>query len=371
MQYTSAWVGSEFVSFYQVMHQKILFATFAVCFALSWKAGAESRCVDLFEPRPIEVHGAPEATRKLNRQEKESRLFRHYVYSPDDLSRILVSESLKAGPAPYVEMGFDRKRYVDLTGVFLTDSDTSPGSVGLESRAEHFVDLAISPEIEILEIKKGIYIVPGPPGVRPWVQKLLEQADTDPSSLNQWEQKTVAEARSRFSGTPLHIPIRIQDSSLVQRVNRIAHELLLRKGKSAAERDLSYGKDIVKIETEAIPARVRRLEIWDVQGQIFRHYTSQNQIEVISRDSILKAGPTPYVESQGERFRITYSALKGVFLTSPSYSPKQVGVFHQPYIEFTIDSKMPVLELEPGIFLIPSGGEPLSIPIKIINRGLL
>lgn len=329
---------------------------------------AQVACKDYFDPRPVEIRGLPDSARKLSRVEK-TKVFRHYTHTAEDLIQILDSETLKAGPAPYVEVGFERKRYVDLTGVFFTDVDFVPGAIGLDSKTKHFVDFRISPDVEVFEIAKGIYLAPGSPGVRPWVKKLMERADADPSSLNSWEQKAVSEARSQFSETPLILPIQTEDNSLAQSTHAIAQDFLSKRGKPAAEKDLSYGKDIVKVESEGIPARARLLKEEEVANLVFRHYSLK--ADLIRETSMLKAGTTPYVESQGERFWIGYVQLKGIFMTTKEFLPKQVGVFPEQYVDFKIDPKIAVLELEPGIYLIPSNGKPLSISIKILERGRL
>jgi hypothetical protein len=103
-----------------------------------------------------------------------------------------------------------------------------------------------------------------------------------------------------------------------------------------------------------------------VPAEIFRHYSSPENIEAIIKGRKLIAGNLPYVvTSRG--VRTSFVDLTGIFLTKPGFSPQQVGVEKNKlnsFIDLRLPSGTEVIQLEPGIFLVPG---PAKIPEWIAN----
>lgn len=92
---------------------------------------------------------------------------------------------------------------------------------------------------------------------------------------------------------------------------------------------------------------------------VFRHYiVEKDSVGSISDSSELLSGFLPYVVISPGVSKKLYRDLTGVFLTRPDVKPMDVGVTTPgasiDYIDFTLDSSVPVLEIEPGrIYLVP------------------
>lgn len=90
-----------------------------------------------------------------------NRIWRHYGTSESILT-IKNSKNLVAGPVPYAEVSRgSRITWRDLTGVFLTTRDYAPDKIGVPSRQNH-IDFYIEPELRMLFIRDGIWLIPNP-----------------------------------------------------------------------------------------------------------------------------------------------------------------------------------------------------------------
>jgi hypothetical protein len=101
-----------------------------------------------------------------------------------------------------------------------------------------------------------------------------------------------------------------------------------------------------------VPKTVKQV---NPKGVIYRHYVGKN-MEIVLKTSQLKTGITPYVIMNPGFSREVYEDLAGMFLTTPQTPPEKVGLPRDPnynYIDFTLYSGTPVLEIEPEILLIP------------------
>ena len=94
-------------------------------------------------------------------------------------------------------------------------------------------------------------------------------------------------------------------------------------------------------------------------GEIFRHYaTTDENVQKIINSSSLVAGNLPYI-TQGGGIRVSYVDLTGIFLTLPNFRPDQIGVSKESinaYVDVYLPSGTEVLDLEPGIILVPGPG---------------
>ena len=97
------------------------------------------------------------------------------------------------------------------------------------------------------------------------------------------------------------------------------------------------------------------------EGEVFRHYmTDPGTIELIREEKALRAGVLPYVVNEPGVKKEYYIDLTGAFITKPGFEPHQVGLGRNPrmdYVDFTLSQGTPVIQLEPGIFLLP--GKPI------------
>jgi hypothetical protein len=88
---------------------------------------------------------------------------RHYSFR--EKAEIIVQTGiLKAGKVPYARGSRGSRTYFqDLTGIFLTTTGTDPGEVGVGDR-NHLVDVVLPPDVNLLKIEEGIYLIPSEPG---------------------------------------------------------------------------------------------------------------------------------------------------------------------------------------------------------------
>jgi len=108
--------------------------------------------------------GIPRTVVRLKREEVQNLVFRQYR-SPETVQKILKEKRLQAGGTPYVfsHSEMQKETYVDLTGIFLTSTGFRDREVGVSYPS--YVDVKINPDVPILIVEAGIYIIPGPPGI--------------------------------------------------------------------------------------------------------------------------------------------------------------------------------------------------------------
>lgn len=106
------------------------------------------------------------------------------------------------------------------------------------------------------------------------------------------------------------------------------------------------------------------------QDTVFRHYTTIDFYPNIIGTSKLLSGKIPYA-MVSTRFRAYWDDLKGIFVTNPNYEAKKVGVGDRTYyLDFTLDPKVLLLQIEEAILLIPNiGDQKIEVPINIQKTG--
>ena len=105
------------------------------------------------------------------------------------------------------------------------------------------------------------------------------------------------------------------------------------------------------------------LKLVSPEGQIFRHYTSEQVLQKILVSKNLRAGWTPFYYSG---YISDYNeSLTGIFMTSPGTQPHSVGVRseNKGFLDFKVPAGTGILYLRDGILLIP--GNPTVEPWKI------
>lgn len=167
----------------------------------------------------FEVFGVPNSIQRI---QGNNKIFRIYV-SKDSLSEIIERRSLPVALSSYVTTGFYKKHYVDLTGVFFTNTElTEPTQVGL-SRAHSeypFVDFTIDESFPIFKIEDDIFLVPLPQKYPEWIKKIYHRY-LDHSELNADElnicRKIEAGASVKYVNNELRIPVEIKRTGILSR----------------------------------------------------------------------------------------------------------------------------------------------------------
>lgn len=100
------------------------------------------------------------------------------------------------------------------------------------------------------------------------------------------------------------------------------------------------------------------------EDEVFRYYLSDETItDKLLSEGKLQAGILPYVIVHPQVRKEYYYSLEGIFITKPGFEPQQVGLERNPnmnYVDFTLPKGLGLIQLEPGIFLIP--GKPATAP---------
>jgi hypothetical protein len=117
----------------------------------------------------VEARGVPSRVQLV--PEPHTKVFRQFI-QPKYLADILKEQRLVAGPMSYVVKSNNTTTYfVDLTGIFLTDASFAGSDVGVSKHHDAFIDLRVHEGTQVLQLEPGIYLIPGPPGVRQWLRE--------------------------------------------------------------------------------------------------------------------------------------------------------------------------------------------------------
>ncbi len=121
----------------------------------------------------IYVYGVPANVQEIQHQGK--MVFRHY--SPNHLPKILASQSLKAGPRPFIDpYPHARYEYQDLTGPMMTTPDFPAQELWLEySEKTNWVDFTLDAAIPVLLCKAGNLLIPTQKNYPDWVRAEYEK----------------------------------------------------------------------------------------------------------------------------------------------------------------------------------------------------
>lgn len=117
----------------------------------------------------IYVYGVPAQVSEI--QHEGRIVFRHYSVSA--IPKILASQSLKAGPRPYIDpYPHARFEYQDLTGPMFTFPDFPPNELWLNfDEKTPWVDFTFDPSIPVLKCKDGNYLVPTQKNYPEWIRR--------------------------------------------------------------------------------------------------------------------------------------------------------------------------------------------------------
>lgn len=133
----------------------------------------------------VYIYGVPPNLQEIQHQGKT--LFRHY--SPNHLVEILISQSLKAGPRPYIDpYPHARYEFQDLTGPMMTTPDFPPDELWLGySEKTNWIDFTLNPEVPVLQCKAGNFLIPTQKNYPDWIraeyQKYLQSGVISMPSL--------------------------------------------------------------------------------------------------------------------------------------------------------------------------------------------
>jgi len=114
-------------------------------------------------------------------------VFRHY--SPDHLPKILLSQSLKAGPRPFIDpYPHARYEYQDLTGPMMTTPEFPPNELWLGySERTNWVDFTLDADVPVLLCQAGNLLIPTQKNYPEWIRaeyrKYLQTGVASMSSL--------------------------------------------------------------------------------------------------------------------------------------------------------------------------------------------
>lgn len=138
-----------------------------------------------------------------------SKIFRHYT-AREAVEAIVHSGWLKAGTLPYITVGGGiRRTYEDLTGVFVTTPEFRPEFVGLARGADkNYVDFYFHRGTAVVEIEKGILLVPGKQDFPGWLKAEYRKWRDGHYVPPEYEKEMLA--RMEQAGIePATVPIRI------------------------------------------------------------------------------------------------------------------------------------------------------------------
>lgn len=122
--------------------------------------------------------------------------------------------------------------------------------------------------------------------------------------------------------------------------------------------DLKVGMDRPSMEEWSIGGVPQNVKLVPTQGVRFRHYVnSRENLDKIVKDSSLLSAYVPYIQLEPGLRRRAFTDLTGVFLTKPGHTGRDVGVDDTrgrlSYVDIELDPKVPVLQLDEKIFVIP------------------
>ena len=153
-------------------------------------------------------------------------------------------------------------------------------------------------------------------------------------------------------GLPLQAPaLTPENETVIARSQKEAGRLMQIKAKGTASREVFNKPDQVQLATSGVPATAQLLNPGET---IFRHYSSKEGVLAIVEKFTIRAGNMNYViRSSG--YREDFTDLTGAFLTQPGSNAQDVGVIteNSSYVDLKLYAGTGLIDLEPGIFLIP------------------
>lgn len=143
-------------------------------------------------------------------------------------------------------------------------------------------------------------------------------------------------------------------SNSVEDARQRAEKILSLVGKGVREEKLTSHPDQQDIiYVYGIPDQIKSVPH---QGStVFRHY-SADHAQAIVDSKVLKVGPRPYIRPESHARR-EYQDLSGIMFSTPDFSPDRLwmGIDEQTdWVEFTLDTDIPVLLCSEGNYLIPT-----------------
>jgi hypothetical protein len=132
----------------------------------SAKVGEVSGGLDL--PDEIFFKGFPPGVKILTLAQRKKLKLLQYTKKVDE---IVNTQRLLPGARPYIDAdAHQRVYYNDLTGIFLSSPVNDPQNLQLGlTRASDYVEVEIDPQVPLLQILPGIYLIPLPESVYDWL----------------------------------------------------------------------------------------------------------------------------------------------------------------------------------------------------------
>lgn len=121
----------------------------------------------------IYVYGIPNRVKKIEHQGEI--IFRHY--SVEHTEKIIASQSLKAGPRPFIDPeAHARWEYQDLSGIMFTTPDVDPHRLWMGVKKEHdWVDFKLNPSIPVILCKEDNYLIPAQVNYPTWLRDAYQK----------------------------------------------------------------------------------------------------------------------------------------------------------------------------------------------------
>jgi|GEM_PF-7066569 len=156
----------------------------------------------------IFVYGVPNAVKKIEHDGKT--VFRHY--SLEHLDAILASQTLKAGPRPFIDPeAHARWEYQDLSGIMFTKPDFDPRYLWMGIKHDHdWVEFTLDASIPVLYCKEGNYLIPTQRNYPEWIRSAYRTYKNTGSAPSGSMRSMFAEIDAEGGLQPqAEIPIRI------------------------------------------------------------------------------------------------------------------------------------------------------------------
>ncbi len=155
----------------------------------------------------IFVYGVPQKLESVDHQGKIT--FRHYT--SDALDSILNSNSLKAGPRPFIDpTPHARWEYQDLNGIMFTTPKFETRELWMNiTDQSDWVEFTLDPKVPVLLCKEGNYLIPLQRNYPDWIRKDYENYLQTGKSMHRMEEEfyKIKESGGMVDAQRIHIRI--------------------------------------------------------------------------------------------------------------------------------------------------------------------
>lgn len=150
-----------------------------------------------------------------------------------------------------------------------------------------------------------------------------------------------------------------------------ARQILAARGEVKVLAELAHSDTRTITEYSGAPFRVEPL---DDPQRVFRHWVrTREALEAILRESVLRAGPVPYVEFTGGSMayiKAIYVDIHGAFFTVPGRSASEPRVMNQEvfhFVDFRLPGGLQALRLDGDDVLVIPAPVDTILPISIVS----